>query len=235
MASARSRVGPSKGRMWWGGQDRAKNACFACSPSATGAARTPRVCVYAACGYIIPAGSSSCAGNARHLDRGYSREDEDRRRRRYRKIAKRIEAVLKEIGSEAHSPSNANGPVEYWRPRSPMHKCARYISDVMYEEAGRDPWISSSRPALAEYTPDPWRPARLSSAIRIATQTFIPIWGMGRPRPRLLQFVCAVRGYASISAPLACLQSQRWSPSRCIQHGGHQMSMNMTRSRDRLQ
>ncbi len=85
--------------------------CSACSPSATGERRTPRVFVYAAGGYYYPGKNLDAlrAEMRSYVDRGYSvvkmkiggaSLDED---------VARIEAVLTEIGTEARLAVDANG------------------------------------------------------------------------------------------------------------------------------
>ena len=53
-------------------------------------------------------------------------------------------------------------------------------------------------------------------------------YGGMRPDRDWLQFDCALSyGLCEYQRTLAVLQTHGWSASRCIPHGGHQMSLNI--------
>src|SRR6266576_2577979 len=137
-----------------------------------GRSANPRVFVYAAGGYYYPGKDLlMLRGEMRgYLDRGYNVVkmkiggapiSEDRMR---------IEAVLEKSAARRNSPSMPTAG-SIWRPRSPMQKCCANIR-CSGTRRPAIPWISSSRPHSRNSIPDPWRPARISSAIRMRAISF---------------------------------------------------------------
>ncbi len=186
----------------------------------------PRVFVYAAGGYYYP-GKDDAALRAEmrgYLARGYSVVkmkiggapiDEDRRR---------IEAVLAEIGSEARLAVDANGRFDL-ETAIAYAKMLRNYPLFWYEEAG-DPLDFALQAALAEFYPGAMATGENLFSHQDA-RNLIRYGGM-RPDRDWLQFDCALSyGLCEYLRTLDVLASAGWSPSRCIPHGGHQMSLNI--------
>lgn len=191
-----------------------------------GVSANPRVFVYAAGGYYYP-GKDNGALRAEmrgYLDRGYSVVkmkiggaplDEDRAR---------IEAVLAEIGSDAQLAVDANGRFDL-ETAIAYAKMLRDYPLFWYEEAG-DPLDFALQAALAEFYPGPMATGENLFSHQDA-RNLLRYGGM-RPDRDWLQFDCALSyGLCEYLRTLAVLRTQGWSPSRCIPHGGHQMSLNI--------
>ena len=191
-----------------------------------GRTANPRVFVYAAGGYYYPGKDlSALRGEMRgYLDRGYSVVkmkiggapiEEDRAR---------IEAVLKEIGSGAQLAVDANGRFDL-ETAIAYAKMLRDYPLFWYEEAG-DPLDFALQAALAEFYPRPMATGENLFSHQDA-RNLIRYGGM-RPDRDWLQFDCALSyGLCEYQRTLAMLDSHGWSASRCIPHGGHQMSLNI--------
>ncbi|EKS29845.1 mandelate racemase/muconate lactonizing enzyme family protein [Afipia felis] len=186
----------------------------------------PRVFVYAAGGYYYPGKDNSAlrAEMRGYLDRGYNVVkmkiggaplEEDRQR---------IEAVLKEIGSDAQLAVDANGRFDL-ETAIAYAKMLRGYPLFWYEEAG-DPLDYSLQAALAEFYPRPMATGENLFSHQDA-RNLIKYGGM-RPDRDWLQFDCALSyGLVEYLRTLDVLKTHGWSPSRCIPHGGHQMSLNI--------
>jgi L-alanine-DL-glutamate epimerase-like enolase superfamily enzyme len=186
----------------------------------------PRVFVYAAGGYYYP-GKDDTALRAEmrgYLDRGYNVVKmkiggaslaEDRRR---------IEAVLAEIGSQAQLAVDANGRFDL-ETAIAYAKALRDYPLFWYEEAG-DPLDYALQASLAEFYPGPMATGENLFSHQDA-KNLIRYGGM-RPDRDWLQFDCALSyGLVEYLRTLEVLKTAGWSPSRCIPHGGHQMSLNI--------
>ncbi|WP_281423222.1 mandelate racemase/muconate lactonizing enzyme family protein [Rhizobium populisoli] len=186
----------------------------------------PKVFVYAAGGYYYPGKDNSQlrAEMRGYLDRGYnvvkmkiggSSIDEDRGR---------IEAVLDEIGPNARLAVDANGRFDL----ETAIAYARMLRDYplfWYEEAG-DPLDYSLQAALSEFYPGPMATGENLFSHQDA-RNLLRYGGM-RPDRDWLQFDCALSyGLVEYLRTLDVLKQFGWSPSRCIPHGGHQMSLNI--------
>ena len=191
-----------------------------------GVEANPRVFVYAAGGYYYP-GKDLGALRAEmrgYLDRGYTVVkmkiggqpiDDDR---------KRIEAVLKEIGDQARLAVDANGRFDLENAIA-YAKMLREYPLFWYEEAG-DPLDYALQAALAEFYPGPMATGENLFSHQDA-RNLLRYGGM-RPDRDWLQFDCALSyGLCEYQRTLAVLKQAGWSPSRCIPHGGHQMSLNI--------
>ena len=186
----------------------------------------PRVFVYAAGGYYYP-GKDDAALRAEmrgYLERGYSvvkmkiggaALDEDRRR---------IEAVLDEIDGRAQLAVDANGRFDL----ETAIAYARMLRDYplfWFEEPG-DPLDYALQAALAEFYPGPMATGENLFSHQDA-RNLIRYGGM-RPDRDWLQFDCALSyGLVEYLRTLDVLTAAGWSASRCIPHGGHQMSLNI--------
>jgi L-alanine-DL-glutamate epimerase-like enolase superfamily enzyme len=191
-----------------------------------GVLANPRVFVYAAGGYYYPGkGNDALRAEMRgYLERGYNvvkmkiggaSIDDDR---------ERIEAVLAEIGSRARLAVDANGRFDL----DTAIAYARMLRDYplfWYEEAG-DPLDYHLQATLAQYYPGPMATGENLFSHQDA-RNLLRYGGM-RPDRDWLQFDCALSyGLCEYQRTLQVLKACGWSPSRCIPHGGHQMSLNI--------
>ncbi|PRX10862.1 UNVERIFIED_ORG: L-alanine-DL-glutamate epimerase-like enolase superfamily enzyme [Martelella mediterranea] len=186
----------------------------------------PRVFVYAAGGYYYPGRDNTALRREMrgYVDRGYTvvkmkiggaSIDEDRRR---------IEAVLEEIGSEAQLAVDANGRFDL-ETAIAYAKMLRNYSLFWYEEIG-DPLDYQLQAAMAEFYPGPMATGENLFSHQDA-RNLLRYGGM-RPDRDWLQFDCALSyGLVEYLRTLDVLEQSGWSPSRCIPHGGHQMSLNI--------
>jgi L-alanine-DL-glutamate epimerase-like enolase superfamily enzyme len=159
-----------------------------------------------------------------YLDRGYSVVkmkiggapiEEDRQR---------IEAVLKEIDGQAQLAVDANGRFDL-ETAIAYAKMLRDYPLFWYEEAG-DPLDYALQAALAEFYPGPMATGENLFSHQDA-RNLIKYGGM-RPDRDWLQFDCALSyGLCEYQRTLKVLETHGWSPSRCVPHGGHQMSLNI--------
>jgi D(-)-tartrate dehydratase len=134
----------------------------------------------------------------------------------------RIEAVLKEIGSQAQLAVDANGRFDL-ETAIAYAKMLREYPLFWYEEAG-DPLDFALQAALAEYYP-----ASMATGENLFShqdaRNLLRYGGM-RPDRDWLQFDCALSyGLVEYERTLKVLETAGWSPQRCIPHGGHQMSL----------
>ena len=186
----------------------------------------PRVFVYAAGGYYYPGKDNGALRREMrgYLDRGYSvvkmkiggaSIDEDR---------DRIEAVLEEIGTDARLAVDANGRFDL-ETGIAYAKMLRDYPLFWYEEVG-DPLDFQLQAALAEFYPGPMSTGENLFSHQDA-RNLIRYGGMRADRD-WLQFDCALSyGLVEYQRTLAMLTTHGWSWSRCIPHGGHQMSLNI--------
>lgn len=191
-----------------------------------GVEANPRVFVYAAGGYYYPGKDLSALRQEMrgYLNRGYNvvkmkiggaSLEEDRRR---------IEAVLTEIGDEARLAVDANGRFDL-ETGIAYAKMLRDYPLFWYEEAG-DPLDYSLQAALSEFYPGAMATGENLFSHQDA-RNLLRYGGM-RPDRDYLQFDCALSyGLVEYLRTLDVLAQFSWSPSRCIPHGGHQMSLNI--------
>ncbi|CAM7413914.1 mandelate racemase/muconate lactonizing enzyme family protein [Citrobacter cronae] len=191
-----------------------------------GVEANPRVFVYAAGGYYYPGKDLSALRQEMrgYLNRGYNvvkmkiggaSLEEDRRR---------IEAVLSEIGDEARLAVDANGRFDL-ETSIAYAKMLRDYPLFWYEEAG-DPLDYSLQAALSEFYPGAMATGENLFSHQDA-RNLLRYGGM-RPDRDYLQFDCALSyGLVEYLRTLDVLAQFGWSPSRCIPHGGHQMSLNI--------
>jgi D(-)-tartrate dehydratase len=186
----------------------------------------PRVFVYAAGGYYAPDKNLHALREEMrgYLDLGYrvvkmkiggAPMDEDRRR---------IEAVLREIGGDGDLAVDANGRFDL-NTAITYAKMLRDYPLFWYEEAG-DPLDYALQAALAEHYPGPMATGENLFSHQDA-RNLLRYAGM-RPDRDWLQFDCALSyGLCEYLRTLAVLTEMGWRWSRCIPHGGHQMSLNI--------
>jgi len=186
----------------------------------------PSVFVYAAGGYYYPGKDlSALRGEMRaYLDRGYNVVKMKIGGASIAEDAARIEAVLSEIGSNAQLAVDANGRFDLDTAIA-YAKMLRAYPLFWYEEAG-DPLDYQLQAALAEYYPGPMATGENLFSHQDA-RNLLRYGGMRSDRD-WLQFDCALSyGLCEYQRTLAALKVAGWSPSRCIPHGGHQMSLNI--------
>ena len=186
----------------------------------------PRVFVYAAGGYYYPGKDLSALRREMrgYLERGYTVVkmkiggapiDDDRHR---------IEAVLVEIGPNNQLAVDANGRFDL-ETAIAYAKMLRDYPLFWYEEAG-DPLDYHLQATLADFYPGPMATGENLFSHQDA-RNLIRYGGM-RPDRDWLQFDCALSyGLCEYLRTLDVLRTYGWSPSRCIPHGGHQMSLNI--------
>src|SRR6202008_4910372 len=185
----------------------------------------PRVFVYAAGGYYYPGkGIEQLRAEMRsYLDRGYDVV----KRKIGNGIAEdrsRIEGVLKELDGKAQLAVDANGRLTLEQAIA-YAKMLREYPLFWYEEAG-DPLDFALQAALAEFYPGPMATGENLFSHQDA-RNLLRYGGM-RPDRDFLQFDCALSyGLCEYQRTLAALHIAGWSRSRCIPHGGHQMSLNI--------
>jgi L-alanine-DL-glutamate epimerase-like enolase superfamily enzyme len=186
----------------------------------------PAVFVYAAGGYYYPGkGLDALRAEMRsYVARGYtvvkmkiggeSIDDDERR----------VEAVLEELGDDAQLAVDANGRFDVSEALDYAAMLSRYPI-FWYEEPG-DPLDFELQRAVAE---------AYDGALATGENLFshqdaanlLRYAGM-RPDRDWLQFDCALSyGLCEYMRTLDVLTQAGWSASRCIPHGGHQMSLNI--------
>lgn len=186
----------------------------------------PRVFVYAAGGYYYPGKDDDAlrAEMRSYIDRGYNVVKMKIGGESLAIDRRRIESVLTEIGNDARLAVDANGrfdtltAIEY-------AKALREYPLFWYEEAG-DPLDYKLQSALAEFYPGPMATGENLFSHQDA-RNLLRYGGM-RPDRDYLQFDCALSyGLVEYMRTLDALDECGWSASRCIPHGGHQMSLNI--------
>ncbi len=183
-----------------------------------------QVFVYAAGGYYWPGkGLEGLTGEMQsYLDRGYSVVKMKIGGAPVAEDCKRIEAVLKLLGPGQRLAVDANGRFDL--PTAVAY--AKAMADYnlfWYEEAG-DPLDYALQAELAQH----YAPAMATGENLFSMQdarNLIRYGGM-RPDRDWLQFDCALSyGLVEYLRTLDMLRENGWSASRCIPHGGHQMSL----------
>ncbi len=191
-----------------------------------GVAAEPRVFVYAAGGYYYPGKDLGALRREMrgYLDRGYTVVKMKIGGASVAEDRERIEAVLTETGSQAQLAVDANGRFDL-ETAIAYAKMLREYPLFWYEEAG-DPLDYQLQAALAEFYPGPMATGENLFSHQDA-RNLLRHGGM-RPDRDWLQFDCALSyGLCEFLRTLDEVRAAGWSPSRCIPHGGHQMSLNI--------
>ena len=186
----------------------------------------PRVFVYAAGGYYYPGKDlDALRGEMRgYLDRGYTVVKMKIGGADLGEDQRRVEAVLAEIGDEAQLAVDANGRFDLETAIAYARMLRRYPL-FWYEEAG-DPLDYALQATLAGFYPGPMATGENLFSHQDA-RNLLRYAGM-RPDRDWLQFDCALSyGLCEYVRILDVITAAGWSPSRCIPHGGHQMSLNI--------
>ncbi len=183
-----------------------------------------KVFVYAAGGYYWPGkGLTGLTDEMQsYLDRGYSVVKMKIGGASLSEDCQRIEAVLKMLAPGQRLAVDANGRFDLPTAIAYAKALAGY-NLFWYEEAG-DPLDYELQAALAPH----YAPAMATGENLFSMQdarNLIRYGGM-RPDRDWLQFDCALSyGLVEYLRTLDMLKDYGWSPSRCIPHGGHQMSL----------
>ena len=183
-----------------------------------------KVFVYAAGGYYSPGlGINGLIKEMRsYLDRGYSVVKMKIGGASLSEDCKRIEAVLHLLRAGQKLAVDANGRFD----RKTAIDYAEALSEYdlfWYEEAG-DPLDYALQAELAEHYEGAMATGENLFSMQDA-RNLIRYGGM-RPDRDWLQFDCALSyGLVEYLRTLAMLKDHGWSASRCIPHGGHQMSL----------
>ena len=185
-----------------------------------------KVWVYAAGGYYYPGKDQTKlkAEMQSYLDRGYDVVkmkigavplDEDIRR---------IEAVLEVVGDGRRLAVDANGRFDLETGIAYAEAIKKY-NLFWYEEVG-DPLDYALQAELANHYELPMATGENLFSHQDA-RNLLRYGGM-RPDRDYLQFDCALSyGLVEYLRTLDVLEQFGWSPTRCIPHGGHQMSLNI--------
>ncbi len=184
----------------------------------------PRVFVYAAGGYYYPGkGTAQLRGEMRsYVDRGYTVVKMKIGGASLAEDQARIEAVLEEIGTSAQLAVDANGRFDL-ETAIAYAEMLRAYPLFWYEEAG-DPLDYALQATLADFYPGPMATGENLFSHQDA-RNLLRYGGM-RPDRDWLQFDCALSyGLVEYQRTLEVVKAAGWSLSRCIPHGGHQMSL----------
>jgi L-alanine-DL-glutamate epimerase-like enolase superfamily enzyme len=204
----------------------AKKPLFRMLAERAGRQANPKVFVYAAGGYYYPGKDDTQlrAEMRGYLDQGYSVVKMKIGGEPIKDDQRRIEAVLKEIGSQAKLAVDANGRFDL-ETAIAYAKMLKQYDLFWYEEIG-DPLDFQLQAAMAEFYDGPMATGENLFSHQDA-RNLLRYGGM-RPDRDYLQFDCALSyGLCEYLRTLQVLRVCGWSPSRCIPHGGHQMSTNI--------
>jgi L-alanine-DL-glutamate epimerase-like enolase superfamily enzyme len=136
----------------------------------------------------------------------------------------RIESVLGILKPGQRLAVDANGRFDLPTAIAYGNAIAKY-NLFWYEEAG-DPLDYHLQAELSKHYPGPMATGENLFSMQDA-RNLIRYGGM-RPDRDWLQFDCALSyGLVEYLRTLVMLKENGWSPSRCIPHGGHQMSLNI--------
>jgi len=183
-----------------------------------------KVFVYAAGGYYWPGkGLAGLTDEMQsYLDRGYSVVKMKIGGASLSEDCQRIEAVLKMLAPGQRLAVDANGRFDLPTAMAYAKALAGY-NLFWYEEAG-DPLDYELQAALAPHYAPPMATGENLFSMQDA-RNLIRYGGMRADRD-WLQFDCALSyGLVEYLRTLDMLKDNGWSPSRCIPHGGHQMSL----------
>ncbi|MDB5846730.1 MAG: Mandelate racemase/muconate lactonizing enzyme C-terminal domain protein [Rhodoferax sp.] len=184
----------------------------------------PKVFVYAAGGYYHPGkGLQGLKDEMQsYLDRGYSVVKMKIGGASIGEDQERIEAVLKMLQPGQQLAVDANGRFDLETAVAYGKALSQYPL-FWYEEAG-DPLDYELQARLGESYQGPMATGENLFSMQDA-RNLIRYGGMNKERD-FLQFDCALSyGLVEYLRTLEMLKEYGWSPSRCVPHGGHQMSL----------
>jgi len=184
----------------------------------------PRVFVYAAGGYYYPGKGLDALQRemASYLERGYSVVKMKIGGASLTEDCARIEAVLRLLAPGQHLAVDANGRFDLATAIAYGKALSQYPL-YWYEEPG-DPLDYDLQARLADTYAGPMATGENLFSMQDA-RNLIRYAGL-RPERDWLQFDCALSyGLVEYLRTLDMLAAHGWSASRCIPHGGHQMSL----------
>ena len=185
-----------------------------------------RIFVYAAGGYYHPGKDLEALKREMisYTNRGYTVVKAKIGGASLEEDLQRIEAVLSVLKPGQKLAVDANGRFDLPTAIRYGEAIAKY--DLFwYEEAG-DPLDFQLQADLARHYDKPM--ATGENLFSMADARNLIRYGGMRPDRDWLQFDCALSyGLVEYLRTLAMLKENGWSPSRCIPHGGHQMSLNI--------
>jgi L-alanine-DL-glutamate epimerase-like enolase superfamily enzyme len=185
-----------------------------------------KVFVYAAGGYYYPDKDLSALQNEMrgYLELGYSVVKMKIGGAALSEDLRRIESVLKILKTPDQLAVDANGRFDLNMAIAYARALAPY-GLRWYEEPG-DPLDYELQAKLANHYTKPMATGENLFSVQDA-RNLIRYAGL-RPDRDVLQFDCALSyGLVEYLRILEMLKEYGWSPSRCIPHGGHQMSLNI--------
>jgi L-alanine-DL-glutamate epimerase-like enolase superfamily enzyme len=185
-----------------------------------------KVFVYAAGGYYYPGKDDEQlkAEMRSYLNRGYSVVKMKIGGAPLAEDQRRIESVLSILGPGQRLCVDANGRFDL-ETAIAYAKALQPYGLFWYEEAG-DPLDYELQAVLRSYYTNPMATGENLFSMQDA-RNLVRYGGM-RPDRDWLQFDCALSyGLVEYLRTLQMLRQHGWSPSRCIPHGGHQMSLNI--------
>jgi L-alanine-DL-glutamate epimerase-like enolase superfamily enzyme len=191
-----------------------------------GGAVDAKVFVYAAGGYYYPDKDLTALQNemSGYLQLGYSVVKMKIGGAPLAEDLRRIEAVLKILKSSDQLAVDANGRFDLEVAIAYALALAPYKLR-WYEEPG-DPLDYDLQAKLARYYAGPMATGENLFSIQDA-RNLVRYAGLRSDRD-VLQFDCALSyGLVEYLRILDMLKEHNWSPTRCIPHGGHQMSLNI--------
>jgi L-alanine-DL-glutamate epimerase-like enolase superfamily enzyme len=183
-----------------------------------------KVFVYAAGGYYYPGKDDSQLKDEMrsYLDRGYSVVKMKIGGASLAEDQRRIESVLSMLKDGQRLAVDANGRFDLDTAIAYAKALAPYKL-FWYEEAG-DPLDYELQATLRNYYPHPMATGENLFSMQDA-RNLVRHGGM-RPDRDWLQFDCALSyGLVEYLRTLDMLRQHGWSASRCVPHGGHQMSL----------
>jgi L-alanine-DL-glutamate epimerase-like enolase superfamily enzyme len=186
----------------------------------------PGVFVYAAGGYYYPGKDIEKLVDEMqsYLDRGYSVVKMKIGGVPLTDDLRRIEAVLGILGSGQKLAVDANG--RFGLATAIAYGKALSAYDLFWYEEPGDPLDFALQAELAAHYSKSMATGENLFSMQDA-RNLIRYGGL-RPDRDWLQFDCALSyGLVEYLRTLDMLREHGWSPSRCIPHGGHQMSLNI--------
>ena len=185
-----------------------------------------RVFVYAAGGYYYPGKDLEALKQEmlKYIDRGYTVVKQKIGGATLDEDVRRIEAVLGVLKSGQRLAVDANGRFDLKTAIQYGEALSKY-NLFWYEEPG-DPLDYQLQAELSKHYAGGMATGENLFSMQDA-RNLIRYGGMRRDRD-WLQFDCALSyGLVEYLRTLDMLREHGWSPSRCIPHGGHQMSLNI--------
>src|SRR5688500_4297360 len=185
-----------------------------------------KIFVYAAGGYYYPGQDHKKLQDEMrsYIDRGYTvvkkkiggaSLDEDLRR---------IDSILQVLQDGQRLCVDANGRFDLDTAIAYAKALSQY--DLFWYEEPGDPLDFELQATLRNYYKNPMATGEDLSSMQAARNVIRK--GGRRPGRDWLQFDCALSyGLVEYLRTLEMLREHGWSPSRCIPHGGHQMSLNI--------